>query len=210
MMTTAGVLGKVIAVLRAANADRYHPVVDELIAGGIRNIELTLTTPGTLDVVHQLRAGVGDCARIGVGTVTTSTSAGDAIRAGAQFLVTPGVAAGPAELARQHNVPIMMGALTPTEIMAAIECEADLIKIFPASTVGADYLTQLRGPFPDLQAVPSGGVDSASARDWLAAGAVAVSIGGPLIGDALRGGSLRDLAARIRKLEQALKSGESC
>lgn len=210
MMTTAGVLGKVIAVLRAANADRYHPVVDELIAGGIRNIELTLTTPGTLDVVHQLRAGVGDCARIGVGTVTTSTSAGDAIRAGAQFLVTPGVAVGPAELARQHNVPIMMGALTPTEIMAAIECEADLIKIFPASTVGADYLTQLRGPFPDLQAVPSGGVDSASARDWLAAGAVAVSIGGPLIGDALRGGSLRDLAARIRKLEQALKSGESC
>ncbi|QSE72568.1 bifunctional 4-hydroxy-2-oxoglutarate aldolase/2-dehydro-3-deoxy-phosphogluconate aldolase [Rhodococcus sp. PSBB049] len=209
-MTTAGVLGKVIAVLRAANADRYHPVVDELIAGGIRNIELTLTTPGTLDVVHQLRAGVGDCARIGVGTVTTSTSAGDAIRAGAQFLVTPGVAVGPAELARQHNVPIMMGALTPTEIMAAIECEADLIKIFPASTVGADYLTQLRGPFPDLQAVPSGGVDSASARDWLAAGAVAVSIGGPLIGDALRGGSLRDLAARIRKLEQALKSGESC
>lgn len=210
MNATTSTLEKVIAVLRASEASRYRPVVDELVAGGVRSIELTLTTPGTLDIVDQLRAEFGDCARIGVGTITNNGLARDAIEAGAQFLVTPGIVSGSAEVARRHGVPIMMGALTPTEVMAATEAGADLIKIFPASTVGADYLTQLRGPFPALQAVPSGGVDLDGAQQWIAAGAVAVSMGGPLIGDALRGGSLSDLAARVRRLERALESEKSC
>lgn len=210
MNATTSSLDKVIAVLRAPEAVRYRPVVEELVSGGIRDIELTLSTPGTLDVVDQLRASFGDCARIGVGTVTNSSLARDAVQAGAQFLVTPGVVAGSADVARQHNVPIMMGAFTPTEVLAATEAGADLIKIFPASTVGAEYLTHLRGPLPSLQVVPSGGIDLEGAQQWLAAGATAVSIGGPLIGDALRGGSLGDLAARVRRLESALNAGESC
>ncbi|MEU3218246.1 bifunctional 4-hydroxy-2-oxoglutarate aldolase/2-dehydro-3-deoxy-phosphogluconate aldolase [Streptomyces sp. NPDC006971] len=197
-------LSKVIAVLRAPSADRYRPVVDELVAGGVREIELTLTTPGTLDVVGRLRADVGEVARIGVGTVTDGVRARAALDAGAQFLVTPGVVRGAAEPAREHGVPVIMGALTPTEVMTATASGADLVKIFPASAVGAEYLGQLRGPFPDLRAVPSGGIGAAKARAWLAAGAAAVSMGGPLIGDALNGGSLRALTDRIRRLAEEI------
>ncbi len=203
-------LSRVIAVLRAPDAERYRPVVGELVAGGIHDIELTLTTPGTLDVVGRLRAEVGDAARIGVGTVTDDALARDALGAGAQFLVTPGVVPNAAELARARGVPIMMGALTPTEVLAAMDAGADLVKIFPAATVGAGYLTQLRGPFPSLRAVPSGGVGPEEARDWLAAGAAAVSIGGPLLGDALHGGSLPRLADRVRELADALRTDGAC
>ncbi|MCN9243753.1 bifunctional 4-hydroxy-2-oxoglutarate aldolase/2-dehydro-3-deoxy-phosphogluconate aldolase [Streptomyces sp. RY43-2] len=197
-------LSKVVAVLRAPSADRYRPVVDALVAGGVREIELTLTTPGTLDVVSRLRADVGDIARIGVGTVTDGVLARAALDAGARFLVTPGIVRAAAEPAHEHGVPVIMGALTPTEVMTATASGADLVKIFPASAVGAEYLEQLRGPFPDLRAVPSGGIGAAEARAWLAAGAAAVSMGGPLIGDALNGGSLRTLTDRMRRLAEAI------
>lgn len=179
-------------------------MVDGLVAGGVREIELTLTTPGTLDAVSHLRADVGDVARIGVGMVTDGVLARAALDAGAQFLVTPGVVRGAAELAREHGVPVIMGALTPTEVMTATASGADLVKIFPASAVGAEYLGQLRGLFPDLRAVPSVGFGAAEARAWLAAGAAADSMGGPLIGDALNGGSLRTLTDRMRRLAEEI------
>ncbi|GAA2444901.1 hypothetical protein GCM10010433_52920 [Streptomyces pulveraceus] len=181
-----------VAVLRAPSADRYRPAVDALVAGGVREIELTLTTPGTLDVVSRLRADVGGIARVGVGTVTDGVLARAALDAGTRFLVTPGYAVprcsghrprggGAGARARRagHH-----GRAHAHQVMTATASGADLVKIFPASAVGAEYQGQLRGPFPDLRAVPSGGIGAAEARAWLAAGAAAVSMGGPLIGDA--------------------------
>ncbi|UAJ78833.1 bifunctional 4-hydroxy-2-oxoglutarate aldolase/2-dehydro-3-deoxy-phosphogluconate aldolase [Leifsonia sp. ZF2019] len=194
---------RLIAVLRAEHASAYRPVVRTLVECGIREIELTLTTPETLRDVRSLREEFGRDASIGVGTVTSEELARRALDAGAQFLVTPGLVPGVPASASRLGVPTIMGALTPTEVLAATNAGADAVKIFPASAVGPGYLRQLRGPFPSLAAIPSGGVEIADADGWFAAGAVAVSMGGPLIGDALAGGSLAELRERAARLVAA-------
>jgi 2-dehydro-3-deoxyphosphogluconate aldolase/(4S)-4-hydroxy-2-oxoglutarate aldolase len=188
----------VIAVLRADAADRYDAVVDVLVENGIRSIELTLTTPGTIEPLAALRARVGDAAEIGVGTVTAADQARRAIDAGAGYLVTPVVRTDVIEVAMAARVAVFVGGLTPTELFAAWEAGATAVKVFPAETVGARFGSHLRGPFPDIEFVPSGGVGLDDIGDWLRAGALAVSVGGPLAGDALRGGSLAALADRAR------------
>lgn len=201
------VLSRVTAVLRARAAVDHAPVVDVLVDHGITDIELTFTTPRALEALAELRGRFGDAARLGMGTVTSVARTRAALDAGAQFIVTPGVLPEAARLARSRGVAVMMGALTPSEVMAALRAEADLVKIFPASAVGAGYLDQLRGPFPDLRAVPSGGLGPEEASVWLRAGAVGVSMGGPLIGDALSGGPIRELEERIRRTADALQRG---
>ncbi|WP_348788851.1 bifunctional 4-hydroxy-2-oxoglutarate aldolase/2-dehydro-3-deoxy-phosphogluconate aldolase [Leifsonia sp. NPDC080035] len=191
---------RIIAVLRADHAAAYRPVVRTLVECGVHEIELTLTTPDTLRHVRGLIEEFGQDASIGVGTVTDEELARRALDAGAQFLVTPGLVAGVPALASRLGVPTIMGALTPTEVVAAMEAGADAVKIFPASAVGPGYLRQLRGPFPSLVAIPSGGVEIEDADGWFAAGAAAVSMGGPLIGDALAGGSLSGLRERAALL----------
>ncbi|MRH28304.1 2-dehydro-3-deoxyphosphogluconate aldolase [Microbacterium sp. SYP-A9085] len=188
----------VIAVLRASAADRYDAVVDVLVENGIRSIELTLTTPGTIEHLPALCARVGDAAEIGVGTVTTGDQARRAIGAGAAYLVTPVVRTDVIEAAAAARVAVLVGGLTPTELFTAWEAGATAVKVFPAQTVGARFGSHLRGPFPDIEFVPSGGVGLDDVGDWLGAGALAVSLGGPLVGDALSGGSLPALAGRAR------------
>lgn len=198
---------RIIAVLRADHASAYRSVVRTLVESGIREIELTLTTPDTLRHVRSLIDEFGESASIGVGTVTDEELTRRALDAGAQFLVTPGLVVGAPPLAVRHGVPTIMGALTPTEVVAAMNAGAAAVKIFPASAVGPGYLRQLRGPFPSLVAIPSGGVDIADADGWFAAGAVAVSMGGPLIGDALEGGSLAELRKRAALLVEPADGG---
>jgi 2-dehydro-3-deoxyphosphogluconate aldolase/(4S)-4-hydroxy-2-oxoglutarate aldolase len=188
----------VIAVLRASAADRYDAVVDVLVENGIRSIELTLTTPGTIEHLPALCARLGDGAEIGVGTVTTGDQARRAIDAGAAYLVTPVVRTEVIEAAAAARVAVLVGGLTPTELFTAWEAGATAVKVFPAQTVGARFGSHLRGPFPDIEFVPSGGVGLDDVGDWLGAGALAVSLGGPLVGDALSGGSLPALAGRAR------------
>ncbi|MCE3277194.1 MAG: aldolase, partial [Propionibacteriaceae bacterium] len=117
---------------------------------------------------------------------------------GAQYLVTPTMNLPVVDLAVRRKIAVFPGGLTPTELAAGWRAGATAVKIFPAETVGAGYLKHLRGPFPDLEAIPSGGVDLDATREWLAAGAAAVSIGGPLLGDALEGGELSALRDRCR------------
>jgi 2-dehydro-3-deoxyphosphogluconate aldolase/(4S)-4-hydroxy-2-oxoglutarate aldolase len=188
----------VIAVLRARDPRDYDAVVDVLTENGIRSIELTLSTPGTLERLPSLVGRGG--AEIGVGTITTVEQAQRAIDGGASYLVTPIIRLDVIELAVRRGVPIYPGGLTPTELFAGWEAGATAVKIFPAETVGAQYGSHLRGPFPDIEFVPSGGIVLADVPDWLRAGAVAVSLGGPLIGDALKGGSLEALAERTRRV----------
>ncbi len=196
---------KVIAVLRARLVSDLLPVCDVLVEENILGLEFTLTTPDLTNQLPALQQRYAAHADVGVGTVTTVAEAERAIGQGAGYLVTPTMNLAVVEYAVQRQVPVVPGGLTPSELYAGWAAGAAAVKIFPAQTVGPDYVRHLRGPFPDLLAVPSGGVDIASARAWVDAGAVAVSLGGPLLGDALAGGPLDELRARCRSLREALR-----
>jgi 2-dehydro-3-deoxyphosphogluconate aldolase/(4S)-4-hydroxy-2-oxoglutarate aldolase len=185
-----------IAVLRARQAEDYDSVVKILVDAGIRSLEFTLSTPKTLEHFSALRQLVPATVDLGVGTITDLEQAKFALDAGAEFLVTPITNLEIVALACRRGVPIYPGGLTPTELHAGWTAGATAVKVFPASTVGVTYLSQLRGPFPDIQVVPSGGVELSDVQPWLQAGALAVSLGGPLIGNAFSGGSLTELAER--------------
>lgn len=200
----SGVLAEnpVIAVLRASHASEYAPVVDALVAGGIRSIELTLTTRGVIDELPGLRMRFGDAAEIGVGTVTTVDEAARAIEAGADYLVTPVMYSEIVEFALGRGIAVYPGGLTPTELHTGWRLGAPAVKLFPASAVAPDYIRQVHGPIPDLRVIPSGGILIETAPDWIEAGAVAVSLGGPLLGDAFRGGDLGLLRARAHRVSR--------
>ncbi|GAA2999164.1 bifunctional 4-hydroxy-2-oxoglutarate aldolase/2-dehydro-3-deoxy-phosphogluconate aldolase [Microbacterium aurantiacum] len=190
-LTTTGI----VAVLRASTASAYLPVVRALATAGVTSIELTLTTPGTIDTLPALAAAAPE-AEIGIGTVLTRADAEAAADAGARFLVTPALRPAVVATAAERGVPILTGAFSPTEVHQAWELGSSAVKIFPASTVGTDYVTHLRGPFPDLVAVPSGGLALADIGGWIRAGSAAVSLGGPLLQDSLAGGDIGALAQR--------------
>ena len=200
----------IIAVLRASSASDYDAVVDVLGENGVRSIELTLSTSGTFEHLPALIARGGADLEIGIGTIVNVEQAQRAIDAGARYLVTPIVSLDVIALAVKHGVPVFPGGLTPTELYSAWLAGATAVKIFPAQTVGPEYGSHLRGPFPDLRFVPSGGVGLDDIPSWLASGATAVSLGGPLIGDALKGGSLDALAERaVQAVELAKSAGAS-
>ncbi|WP_279365437.1 bifunctional 4-hydroxy-2-oxoglutarate aldolase/2-dehydro-3-deoxy-phosphogluconate aldolase [Microbacterium testaceum] len=191
------VSSKLVVVARASAASDYAPVLASLAEAGVRSVELTLTTPGTFDAFADLRSSFdGD---LGIGTVTNLDQLERAIAVGADYVVTPITSTVLVERAVAAGMPIVPGGLTPTELFASWAVGASAVKVFPAGQVGPGYLKDLRGPFPDIAVVPSGGVDADSAAAWLAAGAVAVSVGGPLLGDAFRGGDLGALRERAER-----------
>jgi 2-dehydro-3-deoxyphosphogluconate aldolase / (4S)-4-hydroxy-2-oxoglutarate aldolase len=165
---------RALTVVRAPEIPDPATLANTLARAGIRAVEFTFTTPGVLD---HLRAASGSEAVLGMGTVLTADQARAAIDAGAEFLVTPGVRADVATVAAGSAVPLIMGAFTPTEVLAALDLGAAAVKIFPAGALGPGYFKDLRGPFPDVALIPSGGVNAGNAADFLARGAVAVSAG---------------------------------
>ena len=166
---------RVVCVVRAPVLPSSGALCEALAAGGIRTVELTFTTPNVLE--HLADAAGLPGVTVGVGTVLTAADARAALDAGAQFLVTPGVLPEVAAVARDAGVPFLIGALTPTEVLAASALGAAAVKVFPASAFGPRYLRDLHGPYPGLALVPSGGVTAGNARDYLAAGAAAVTAG---------------------------------
>jgi 2-dehydro-3-deoxyphosphogluconate aldolase / (4S)-4-hydroxy-2-oxoglutarate aldolase len=197
----------VIAVLRATHADQYPPVIDALIAGGVRSIELTLSTAGVLDALPGLIGRYEGSAEFGVGTVTDAGQCVAAIQAGAAYIVTPVSDHAVIDAASAGDVAVVPGGLTPTELFGSWSRGAAAVKAFPASLLGPGYIRQLRGPFPDMKVIPSGGIEIDDVGGWIAAGASAVSLGGPLIGDAFAGGALEALTERARwTLDQTRKA----
>ncbi|WP_255768139.1 bifunctional 4-hydroxy-2-oxoglutarate aldolase/2-dehydro-3-deoxy-phosphogluconate aldolase [Pseudarthrobacter sulfonivorans] len=190
----------VVAVLRARHAREYAPVIEALVSGGVRSIELTLSTDGVFDLLPQLKQQFGADAEIGVGTVISGDQAREALDGGADYLVTPAMVTDVVHAAVEAGVPVFPGGLTPTELLTGMLAGATAVKLFPASTVGPGYLGQLRGPFPAMRVIPSGGIGIDDAADWIAAGALAVSLGGPLLRDAFSGGDLGALTRRARQL----------
>lgn len=198
-MSEALATTRVVAILRAENASRAEAVVDVLLENGIRCVELTMTTKGSLEVVARLAATVPDGTDLGMGTVLTADDVHRAVDAGARFVVSPSVVPAVIEAAAGHGIASYPGAFTPTEIHAAWTAGASAVKLFPGGALGPDYLKAVRAPLPDIPLVPTGGIDLGAIGAWLDAGAVAVGLGSPLIGDALApDGDLAGLAERAR------------
>jgi 2-dehydro-3-deoxyphosphogluconate aldolase/(4S)-4-hydroxy-2-oxoglutarate aldolase len=168
---------RILAVVRAPRIPDPAELCAALASGGIRAVEFTYTTPGLPEILKAAVAAQQPGQHVGAGTVVTAEQAQAAIDAGAEFLVTPALRPDVAAVAARHGVPVFLGALTPTEVLQAMDLGAAAVKIFPASAVGPRYLKDLRGPFPDAKLVPSGGVSSANARDFLDQGAFAVCCG---------------------------------
>ncbi|MEU9671888.1 bifunctional 4-hydroxy-2-oxoglutarate aldolase/2-dehydro-3-deoxy-phosphogluconate aldolase [Streptomyces bobili] len=177
---------RLVAIVRGNDPDAALNTVVTLVRSGIDLVEVSLSGADALRVIEKARAALGPDAHLGAGTVLTAADARRAADAGAAYTVTPGVTEAVAA-SRALGLPVLAGALTPTEVVAALAEGATAVKLFPAGPGGVDLLRALRAPFPDVPFVPVGGVDARAARDYLAAGAVAVGVGTPLVGRAADG-----------------------
>jgi 2-dehydro-3-deoxyphosphogluconate aldolase / (4S)-4-hydroxy-2-oxoglutarate aldolase len=198
----------IVPVVRASSVDEANRAVEAICAGGIPTVEITMTVPNAVSVIRELSKQRGGDVLIGAGTVTRAEQAEECIRAGAQFLVSPGLALAALEVAKRHSMLAIPGALTPTELMTALEHGARLVKIFPCGNVGGPkYLRSLRAPFPQAALIPTGGVNTANAADFIAAGAFALGVGADLVdAAALRQGNLEKITSAARELVSAVAS----
>ncbi|MFD5249871.1 bifunctional 4-hydroxy-2-oxoglutarate aldolase/2-dehydro-3-deoxy-phosphogluconate aldolase [Amycolatopsis sp. NPDC058340] len=196
---------RLVAILRAADASRFADAATVLQAAGVRVLEAALTTPGATDAIATIRKKLGDDAHVGAGSVREVSDVDKAADAGATFLVTPTVNPLVMERAHERGLPVICGALTPTEIDQAWRLGAAAVKVFPIAAVGGiAYLRAIRAPMPDIPLVPTGGVHLAEVAKYLDSGSIAVAAATPLVGDALTSsGSLTDLAARASEFVAA-------
>lgn len=193
-----------VAILRASSEEHLVRVAEALLAEGLDCIEVTATTPAAFETLEHLTARLPE-ACLGMGTVTDRGLAERALAAGARYLVTPSAERDVIGFADAHALPVIAGALTPTEIVAAARWGADVVKVFPIAAVGGvEYVRAIRGPLPDIRLAPTGGVAIDDVGAYLRAGCVAVGLGSPLVGDALAGGSLTALRERARRVVEAV------
>ncbi len=171
----------IVAVVRAPSSEALKEVAEALLAGGVDCIEITMTTPNATGVIADCRKTFGDRANIGAGSVLDARMAQEVIDAGAQYLISP--IFNPEIIALGHTVdlPVVAGALTPTEILNATHAGADLVKVFPGGQFGPAYFKDVLAPMPHLKLTPTGGVDLTTAADWIRAGAVTLGVGSALV-----------------------------
>ncbi len=197
---------RIVAIVRLERYDQAVAIAQALLAGGVSAIEFTLSGKGALDAITTARKTLGNAAQIGVGTVLAPEAAAAAINAGAQFVVTPTVRPAVITACRARKVPVICGALTPTEALLAHESGAAMIKIFPARVFGPLYLRELLAPLPMLRLVPTGGIGPENARDYLDAGAVALGIGGALLPkQAIKNGEWEHITEAARRCVVAVR-----
>ncbi|MGD0547909.1 MAG: bifunctional 2-keto-4-hydroxyglutarate aldolase/2-keto-3-deoxy-6-phosphogluconate aldolase [Terracidiphilus sp.] len=179
-----------LPVLRASSVDEALALAKAIEAGGVTALEVTMTVPGAIDVIRQLVRETAGRILIGAGTVLDPETARACMLAGAAFIVSPSLNLMTIEICRRYSVPVMPGALTPTEVVTAWEAGADVVKVFPCSALGgAKYLKALKGPLPQIEMIPTGGVSLSTAAELLAAGAFALGVGGDLVNpQAIAGG----------------------
>jgi 2-dehydro-3-deoxyphosphogluconate aldolase/(4S)-4-hydroxy-2-oxoglutarate aldolase len=177
-LTDAGL----VPVVRCSTAEAAVKVVSALYDGGIRAAEITMTVPGAVKALEKVADQFGDKLLLGAGTVLDPESARICMLAGAEFFVTPSLRVSTIEMAQRYSKPIFPGGLTPTEVLTAWEAGADAVKIFPAGNVGgAKYIKALKGPFPQIEMIPTGGVNLETIGDFLKAGSCACGVGGELV-----------------------------
>lgn len=185
-MTAGEVVARIeaLGIVAIVRLDAGAPLLDvaaALAEGGIDVLEFTVTTPGALRAVEDGAARLSDRVLLGVGTVLDAETARLAIQAGAAFVVMPTLNTDVITVCRRYSVPVIPGAMTPSEILAAWQSGADIVKVFPAAVLGPDFIRQVRAPLPQVKLMPTGGISAANAADYLQAGAVAVGVGGRLV-----------------------------
>jgi 2-dehydro-3-deoxyphosphogluconate aldolase / (4S)-4-hydroxy-2-oxoglutarate aldolase len=190
----------IVAVVRAPDSAGLLEAIQALVAGGITIAEVTLTVPNALAVIRDARAVLGDSVLLGAGTVLDADACRSAFAAGAEFIVSPTLNHDVIRVCRRYDKLVMPGAFSPTEILAAWEGGADIVKVFPAEVVGPAFFKAMRGPLPHIRLMPTGGVDLNTAADFLKAGACCLGIGSQLVDPKLVAArafeKLRDLAAK--------------
>lgn len=191
-----------LAVLRGASAAAAVEVADALVEGGVRGIEVTFTTPDAPGAIRELAARHGDAIVLGAGTVTSAGQAAAAARAGARFLVSPGLDPALLPAMRETGLDVLPGVLTPSEVMLAMRHDVPVVKLFPGASGGPAHLSALRAPFPEMEFLPTGGVSAENVGAWFAAGALAVGVGGALAPSTLE--DRPELVARARELVDAV------
>jgi 2-dehydro-3-deoxyphosphogluconate aldolase/(4S)-4-hydroxy-2-oxoglutarate aldolase len=205
----------IVPVVRAPSGDEALRVVDAIRDGGIDVIELTMTVPRAVALIEQLAGRYGDEVVLGAGTVLDAETARSCMVAGASFVVSPVLDPGTVACCRTHGVPVLPGALTPTEVLSAWRLGADIVKVFPCSAVGgASYIKALKAPLPQIELLPTGGVSLTTVADFIRAGSIAVGAGADLVDLAkIRAGNARAVTDQARRylesIRQARAEGQS-
>ncbi len=198
--------GGVVAIVRVESARQATEVCGAIARGGIKPIEVTMTVPGAIDVIREFKSAMKDEVLVGAGTVLDPETARAVILAGAEFIVTPTLNIRVIEMCRRYSKIVIAGAFTPTEILTAWEAGADIVKVFPATMGGPQYLKDIRGPLPQINLTPTGGVSLENTPDFIRAGAVAVAVGTSLVDKAaLNEGKYDLITEKAKRFIEAVK-----
>jgi 2-dehydro-3-deoxyphosphogluconate aldolase/(4S)-4-hydroxy-2-oxoglutarate aldolase len=200
-----------VPVVRAQSADEAMRVVDAIRAGGVPVLEITMTVPGALAVMEQVAQRFGSEVVLGAGTVLDPETARACILSGARFVVSPSLNLETIATCRRYAVPVMPGALTPTEVVAAWTAGADAVKVFPCGAVGgASYIKALKAPLPQIEMIPTGGVSLATAADFIRAGSMALGVGADLADTkAIREGKAAVVTERAREYVRIVREARA-
>ncbi len=200
-----------VPIVRAPSPEDALLAAEAIIAGDIRIAEITMTVPNAIQVMEKVVNNFGDQVLLGAGTILDPETARAALLAGAQFIVTPSLSLPVIELARRYSKPCIPGALTPTEIVTAWQAGADLVKIFPCGPLGGPkYIKALKGPFPQIEFIPTGGVNLETTPEFIKAGAAAVAVGSELVDiKALREGKQELISTNARRYVEAVRTARA-
>jgi 2-dehydro-3-deoxyphosphogluconate aldolase/(4S)-4-hydroxy-2-oxoglutarate aldolase len=197
----------VVAVIRMKDAEKLRAVVDAIASGGVRAIEVTMTVPGAITLIAKLAASLSKDIVLGAGTVTDAATARAVIDAGARFVVGPVYRPEVISACTDRDVAVAPGCFTPTEILDAHERGADIVKVFPATALGPQFIKDIRAPLPQVKLMPTGGVSLDNAGDWIRAGAIAVGVGSALLdAKAIEEGRLDVLTNNARRIVTSVAS----
>lgn len=201
---------KVVAVVRVEDSVKLEKVINAIYEGGVKIIEITMTVPNAISMIEKMSAEFGNKVLIGVGSVIDKQTAEDAVKAGAQYVVSPVTKKEVVETVLKLDKPVMPGAFTPTEALNAFEMGADIVKIFPADILGMNFFKGILAPMPQLKLMPTGGVSLTNAGEWLKAGACAVGVGTALLDKAaIKNENYELLTSNAKTIIETIKNYEA-
>jgi 2-dehydro-3-deoxyphosphogluconate aldolase/(4S)-4-hydroxy-2-oxoglutarate aldolase len=200
----------VVAVIRLKEPEKLRSVVDALMEGGVRALEVTMTVPGAVGLIEGLARTMPKDFQLGAGTVLDPETARQVILAGAKFIVAPTLNLATIEMCHRYDVAALPGCFTPTEILTAWQAGADVIKVFPATALGPTFFKDMRGPLPQIKLMPTGGVTLANAGDWIKAGAMAIGVGTALVDNkAIADGNFAKIVENARTVVEAVQAARN-
>jgi 2-dehydro-3-deoxyphosphogluconate aldolase/(4S)-4-hydroxy-2-oxoglutarate aldolase len=200
----------IVAVIRLKEPEKLRAVVDALMAGGVRALEVTMTVPGAVGLIERLARELPSEFQLGAGTVLDSETARQVILAGAKFIVAPTLSLATMEMCHRYDVAALPGCFSPTEILTAWQAGADVIKVFPATALGPTFFKDMRGPLPQIKLMPTGGVTLANAGEWIKAGAVAIGVGTALVDNkAIADGNFAKITENARTIVHAVQAART-